>query len=422
MRLEIPREVERFGGVRFYGLQKVLELDSGLKGDITPEPGSGIQRIPYEALYKIEKEMAIIIPVHSERLKLIEGVLAGIPHQCLTIMVSNSPREPVDRFSMEKEALENFFQFVNKRAFIVHQKDPLLAKAFKKADYTSILNNKGHVRDGKAAGMLIGTLLAFFAGKKYIGFVDADNYFPGAVEEYVREYAAGFTMSQSPYAMVRIAWQSKPKIVASKLFFKKWGRTSENTNRLLNQLISHYTGFETEIIRTGNAGEHALSLDLAMNLDYSDGYSIEPYHILNLIEKFGGVEKSPLPEIMKRSVEVYQIESRNPHLHEAGDEKHIDEMSNIAMQSIYHSAVCPEDLKKEILAMMIEQKLLAKSQQPPKPHRFPALSTIDTEKFAEELDCSAFAHLLKQGRSGDAKVSRVSKNNGNVSVLIGKMP
>lgn len=420
MRLEIPREVERFGGVRFYGLQKVLELDSGLKGDITPEPGSGIQRIPYEALHEIEKEMAIIIPVRSERLKLVEGVLAGIPHQCLTIMVSNSPREPVDRFSMEKEALENFFQFVNKRAFIVHQKDPLLAKAFKKTGYTSILNSKGKVREGKAAGMLIGTLLAFVAGKKYVGFVDADNYFPGAVEEYVREYAAGFNMSQSPYAMVRIAWQSKPKIVASKLFFKKWGRTSENTNYLLNQLISHYTGFETEIIKTGNAGEHALSLDLAMNLDYSDGYSIEPYHILNLIEKFGGVEKSPLPDIMKRSVEVYQIESRNPHLHEAGGEKHIDEMSNVAMQSIYHSTVCQKDLKKEILAMMVEQKLLEKGQAPPKPHRFSALSKIDTEKFAAEFNCSAFAHLMKRGSSADAKVSRVSQRNGHASVLIGK--
>lgn len=420
MRLEIPREVERFGGVRFYGLQKVFELDSGLKGDTTPEPGTGIQRIPYEALFEIGKEMAIIIPVRSERLKLVEGVLAGIPNQCLTIMVSNSPREPIDRFGMEKEALENFFQFVNKRAFIVHQKDPLLAEAFKNANYTDILNSKGQIRNGKAAGMLIGTLLAFFSGKKYVGFVDADNYFPGAVEEYVREYAAGFSMSQSPYAMVRIAWQSKPKIVESKLFFKKWGRTSENTNRLLNQLIGEYTGFETEIIKTGNAGEHALSLDLAMNLDYSDGYSIEPYHILNMIEKFGGIEKSPLPEIMQRSVEVYQIESRNPHLHEAGDEKHIDRMSKIAMQSIYHSVVCPENLREEILELMVEQKLLKEGEQPARPHRFPALSTIDTEKFAETLDCSAFAHLLKQANSGNAKVTTVAQKNGPVSVLIGK--
>ncbi|MFQ5825529.1 MAG: mannosyl-3-phosphoglycerate synthase, partial [bacterium] len=83
MRIEIPREIERFGAVRFYGLQKVLELDSGLNGSASPEPGTGIQQIPYEALFEIEKDMAIVIPVRNERLKLIEGVLAGIPHQCL---------------------------------------------------------------------------------------------------------------------------------------------------------------------------------------------------------------------------------------------------------------------------------------------------------------------------------------------------
>ena len=394
MRLELPREMERFGAVRFYGLQKVLELDAGLSGDLKPEPGTGIQPIPYEAIYEIEKEMAIVIPVKNERLKLIEGVLAGIPHQCLTIMVSNSPKEPIDRFSMEKEALENFFMFVNKKAFIVHQKDPLIAKAFKKANYTSILNSKEQIRNGKAEGMIIGTILAWLSGKKYVGFVDADNYFPGAVEEYVREYAAGFATSQSLYSMVRIAWQSKPKIIESKLFFKKWGRTSSNTNQLLNKLISHYTGFEPEVIKTGNAGEHALSMELARRLDYSHGYSIEPYHLINLIEKFGGLSKSPFPELMRKSIEVYQIESRNPHLHEAGDEEHIDQMSYLAMQAIYNSFICPKELQKELLQEMIEQKLLTNGDKPPKPHLFPALVNIKAEEFFEEIKSAPYAKLL----------------------------
>jgi mannosyl-3-phosphoglycerate synthase len=401
MRLEIPREIERFGAVRFYGLQKVFELDSGLKGDPNPEPGTGIQRIPYEALYQVERNMAIVIPVKSERLKLIEGVLAGIPHQCLTIMVSNSPKEPIDRFSMEKEAMENFFQFVNKKAFIVHQKDINLANAFKKVGYNDILNSKDRIRDGKAAGMIIGIILAWLAGKKYIGFVDADNYFPGAVEEYVREYAAGFVTSQSKYSMVRIAWQSKPKIVESKLFFRKWGRTTENTNNLMNKLISHYTGFETEIIKTGNAGEHAMTMDLALCLDYSDGYSIEPYHIINLIEKFGGLTKSPYPEIMKKSIEVYQIESRNPHLHEAGDEDHINAMSYIAMQTIYHSSICPKELKNEIYEEMINQKFLVMKEKPQKPHCYSALISIDKDQFLNEIKNTSFVQLL--GTKSDIK-------------------
>ena len=136
----------------------------------------------------------------------------------------------------------------------MHQKDPIWANAFKEAGYSCILDEKGNIRNGKAEAMIMGKIIAKLAGKKYVGFIDSDNYFPGAVTEYIHEYAAGFSLSKSPYAMVRIAWHSKPKIIESKIFFRKWGRTTENTNNLLNQLIAAYTGFETDIIKTGNAG------------------------------------------------------------------------------------------------------------------------------------------------------------------------
>ena len=397
MRIELPREVERLGAVRFGGLQKVFELDSGLKGPPTDEQFSTMYQIPYEALYEIEKDMAIIVPVRNERLKLVEGVLCGIPHPCLIIVVSNSHRQPVDRFSMEKDSLETYCRFVKKHALIAHQKDPLLAKAFQEAGYTSILRQNGEIRDGKAEGMIVGTVLAWLAGKKYVGFVDADNYFPGSVEEYIREYAAGFVISRSPYAMVRIAWHSKPKIAESKLFFRKWGRTSANTNRLLNRLISYYHGFETELIKTGNAGEHALTVDLARYLDYSAGYSIEPYHIINLIEKFGGINESPFPDVMKDGVEIFQIESRNPHLHEAGDKEHVNEMSYVAMQVIYHSPVCPERLKREILREMVLRKFLSTKEKPPRPHRFPALTSIKAESFLKNIASAPYERLITEG-------------------------
>jgi len=299
---------------------------------------------------------------------------------------------------MEQDALRDFCIFTNKNALIVHQKDPLMAKAFEKANYTSILNKKGEVRDGKAEGMLIGTMLAWLAGKKYIGFVDADNYFPGAVEEYIREYASGFFLGQSNHIMVRIAWHSKPKIAQSKLFFRKWGRVSEQTNRILNRLISSYTGYETEIIKTGNAGEHALTMDLATCLDYSAGYSIEPYHIINLIEKFGCINEAPPPEVMKHNVEVYQIESRNPHLHEAGDKEHIDQMISMASQVIYHSPICPDELKKTIITNMIKRKMISPKQEPPKTHYFPALSSIDSQSFLKDLKSAPYACLIKEGK------------------------
>jgi mannosyl-3-phosphoglycerate synthase len=299
---------------------------------------------------------------------------------------------------MEQDAVRDFCTFVNKNVLIAHQKDPALAEAFRKTGYTQILDKKGNIRDGKAEGMLIATMLAHLAGKKYIGFVDADNYFPGAVEEYVREYAAGFKICKSRYAMVRIAWHSKPKIVESKLFFRKWGRTSANTNVLLNKLIAHYTGYETEIIKTGNAGEHAISMDLAMNLDYSSGYSIEPYHIINILEKFGGIKESPLPEILKETVEIYQIESRNPHLHEAGDKEHIDQMSKFAMQVIHNSFVCPEPLKREIKKDAVRKGFIkTKDQRIGAPQHFPALSSIDPDLFLKEISSTTYGELLASG-------------------------
>lgn len=397
MRIELPKTVERFGAIRFGDLQKVFELDSGLDNGYKPEPNSAIQRIPYCDLCDIYRDMAIVVPIKGERLKLVEGVLCGIPHPCLIIVVSNSDRSPVDRFAMEKDALRYFCAYVGKNALIAHQKDPVLAGAFRKAEYMSILNEDGSIRDGKAEGMIIGTMLAWLAGKKFVGFVDSDNYFPGSVEEYIREYAAGFAMSRSPYSMIRIAWHSKPKIVKRKLFFRKWGRTSANTNALLNELISQYTGFETEIIKTGNAGEHALTLDLARCLDYSSGYSIEPYHIVNMLEKFGGILESPLPDVMKQAVEIYQIESRNPHLHEAGDREHIDEMRYLAAQTIYHSPICPDSLKQQIRRDSVSKGYTEKGEEPARPHYFPALSCLDPDRFLHDIGNAPYAKLIRNG-------------------------
>jgi mannosyl-3-phosphoglycerate synthase len=108
----------------------------------------------------------------------------------LTIIVSNSPRQPVDRYKLEKEALEQFNQFAEKNALIVHQKDPGLSEALREVGYTSIFGPDDMVRNGKAEGMMIGMLLTKMAGKEYVGFIDADNYVPGAVNEYVKIYAS----------------------------------------------------------------------------------------------------------------------------------------------------------------------------------------------------------------------------------------
>jgi mannosyl-3-phosphoglycerate synthase len=75
---------------------------------------------------------------------------------------------------------------------------------------------------------------------------------------------------------------------------------SETTNKNVNSLLSSISGFETEVIKTGNAGEHVLSTPLAECLHYSTGYSIGPHQFIDIFEKFGGVVPSEHPQIMER--------------------------------------------------------------------------------------------------------------------------
>jgi mannosyl-3-phosphoglycerate synthase len=84
-------------------------------------------------------------------------------------------------------------------------------------------------------------------------------------------------------------------------------------------------------------------------------------------------------------LEVYQVESRNPHLHEAGDESHIDRMSFLAMQVLYHSSVCPPALRKELQLAMVKQGFIKERQRPPKPAYFPRLGGIDFDAFAKHI-------------------------------------
>lgn len=383
MRIEIPRECERIGSLQIYGLQKVYELDAGegIHGQDTV-----IERIPSEVLYDRMREMAIVVPVKNERLKLIEGVLVGIPSPCQVIVVSNSPRGPVDRFNLEKEALENYGKFTRKKIMVVHQKDPGLAKAFVDAGYSELIDEQGLVRSGKAEGMIVGTLMAKWLGKKYLGFVDSDNYFPGAVLEYVYEYAAGFAMNGSTNTFVRISWHSKPKIMESSLFFAKWGRSSVNSNMMLNRLLTHFSGFETEIVKTGNAGEHALSVDLALKLEYAAGYAVETHHFINLLEKYGGIIEPDDPKALQEKITICQIESRNPHMHESKGDDHVEDMIDASLSVIYHSPLCPELLKREIMENVQQRRGEGSPEEIAPVRMYPSLAKLDLDTFLAGCD------------------------------------
>ncbi len=383
MRIEIPREFERIGAIQIFGLQKVYELDGGIGEH---ERSSVIECIPQDVLHEQMKNMAIVVPVKEERLKLIEGVLVGIPSSCDVIIVSNSSRTPVDRFQLEVATVENIAKFTGKKITIVHQKDPGLARTFAEAGYTDIIDEQGLIRSGKAEGMILGTLLARWLGKQTVGFVDSDNYFPGAVHEYVSEYAAGFAMNGIKNTFVRISWHSKPKITENSLFFAKWGRSSVNSNKILNHLMTHFCGFETEIVKTGNAGEHALSVDLALQLEYAAGYAVETHHFINLIETFGGVLEGGDPKVFRDHVAICQIESRNPHLHESKGDEHVEDMIDASLSVIYHSPLCPQSLK-DIIMENVRQRRGADAPEEIAPVRvYPSLSKLDLDIFLKGCD------------------------------------
>jgi mannosyl-3-phosphoglycerate synthase len=392
MKLDLPRYTERFGATSLHGVQRVYELDSGF--DDGRPVSESIVNIGNNQIVDIERRMAIVIPTKGERLRLLEGVLSGIPHDCLTIIISNSPRQPVDRYKLEKEALQQFNRFVGRNAFILHQRDPVLSEVLRDLGYNSILGPDGTVRTGKAEGMLIGMLLAKMAGKEYVGFIDADNYVPGAVNEYVKIFASGIAMSQTPYVMVRISWIYKPKISETGLYFSKWGRVSEITNQHLNSLVSYYTGFETEVMRTGNSGEHCMSLKLAELLTYSSGYAIEPYEIVNILEEFGGIIPTVNQDAMDKGVEIMQVETRNPHFHEDKGDDHLKEMVVGSLSSIYHSKICPPKVREKILEALRGKNMLEDSQQqePPVPHKIDPFKDVDVRQFAKVLSkASTFA-------------------------------
>jgi mannosyl-3-phosphoglycerate synthase len=244
--------------------------------------------------------------------------------------------------------------------------------------------------------MVAAMLIAMMAKKEYVGFIDADNYFPGSVWEYVRCFASGFTMAKSPYAMVRIQWRYKPK-ASSGMYFRRWGRVSEITNRCMNSLISGKTGFETEVIKTGNAGEHAMSLRLAEILPYASGYAVEPQELVSIFEGFGGVLPMAHQTAAKHGVEIFQIETRNPHLHEERGERHLGGMLLGSLGTIYHSPLCEEETKQMVLNELLQQNAIKPKEEPAKRHLSAPPKTVDLPKFTKvmEVHLEAYSALKK---------------------------
>jgi mannosyl-3-phosphoglycerate synthase len=400
MRLADSFRSERFGAVRIHELQRVIELDSGAVAD-AGQPGlsTGSRIVGPEALRAVETQLVIVVPCMNETRSVIEGVLSGIPHDCLIVLVSNSDRSPVDRYEIEAQTVEQFCRLAGRSAVTVHQRDPGLAAAFKAAGMEELIDAEGLVRRGKGEAMLIGMALAAMTGRQYVGYVDADNYVPGAVHEYCKAYAAGLHIAGSPYSMVRISWHSKPKLRDGRLFFSRRGRSSEVTNEWLNRLLAEYSGFGTEVIATGNAGEHAMSLALGLKLRLAGGFAVEPYEYVDLFEQFGGVLESNEPDVMASSVPVVQVETRNPHFHDNKGEDHVQGMRMQALNVVYHSPVTLPAVRRAIIEFMVAQGALEVGQEPPRERVYPPVGSLDLDLLYDGLDAEALSFRQLDGRA-----------------------
>ncbi len=379
MLIELPRQTEVFGSVKIHELQRILKLDSGgFENPIAKD-------IPFDELKDVLNRFAVVIPVKDEKIHLLDGVLRAIPFDCSVIVVSNSGRDNHDLYKMEKEVITRLHELTQQEVLLIHQKDPEVGFAFYDAGYDYLLDKDDLVRDGKSEGMIMGMLLAKSLGKDFVGFADADNYIPGSVREYVLDYAAGFCMSESPYSMVRLHWRYKPKVVEERLYFKKWGRVSETTNKYLNLLLSTNSGFETGVVVTGNAGEHAMTTKLADIMSYSTGFSIEPYHFVYLFDEFGlKAEKMAYPDAANAGIEIFQIETLNPHLHEEKGEEHIKDMLLGSVCTICNSKLCNDYVRSKVLEELGD--VLDTWEKPQGVTVMPPIGGIDADRFMNVLE------------------------------------
>jgi mannosyl-3-phosphoglycerate synthase len=402
LKIEIPRYSEVFGALRINEVQRVYELDSGLSSKLANEQIDGVANISKKSMNEIEKNMAIVVLTKNEKLKLLDGVISGIPHDCLIIVVSNSDRRAIDRYKNETAMMNQFNKFARRKVMMVHQRDPGLALSLREVGYTDILRGKS-IRSGKGEGALIGLILAKIANKSYIGFVDSDNFIPGAVHEYVKNFNSGFSLASSPYSMVRISWLYKPTATETGFYFSRWGRVNEYANKYLNRVISMYTGFGTEIIKTGNSGEYAMSMNLAENLTFASGSSVEPYSMLNLLEEFGPTKPIENKDIREKGVQVYQIETRNPHIHVDKGDEHLVNMLLSSIGIIYHSKTCNDALRNIMTDEIIALGLIRKGEKPPKVHTLGPIKNINFDKLKKSLELNSKT-LIIMGKS-------ISENN-----------
>lgn len=417
MKVTRPNQSRSFGLLHITEEIQVLDSQCGLNGTGVVENGSGKEEAVYfsnETLEEVLAQTVIVVPCKDETLEVIRGVVSKIPAPCLVILVSNSERGvDDDQYLQQVEMLKTFGASSGQQILAIHQKDPRAARAFQASGMTELLDSKdGTIRNGKGEGMLLGIAVAsaFRDTHRYIGFVDADNFDGDSANEYCKAFAAGFAMCPSPdveHSMVRLRWASKPKLREDGHYeFVTEGRCSRIVNSWLNKL---FTPTESNsFVSTGNAGEHALTIDLALKLRMAAGYAIEPYHFIDLLERGHlAVNRNGVSaQLLDKPVRILQIRTRSPHYHQSGGPEHIRKMWAAGLGAIYHNLAQYEtipgsasggisQLRQDIHKFAAENGgIQHPTGELPRPRIYPALGDANMAKFRDVMEAGSVPTTL----------------------------
>lgn len=305
---------------------------------------------------------AFVISHKNESIETLLGVLWYLPVNSPIIIVTNCPEKERDDIA---RGLRTHLAH-HKKTYLIHQKDEIIARLFKEYGVYHILGTDGKVVDGKGEGMYIGALCAYQLGyPRWIIFYDADNFVPSALLEYTLAMSRLFM--SAPFATrcresdtlivqrrteseaapdlhnVRICWSSKPELGGGNWKTRVLGRCTRVVSPLFNGLLEGWFGIRNQAISSSNAGEQGMTVETALTLRFSSGFSVETFQLLDLLF-YATARKGNAERIV-----FQQYLSKSPHFHEKKGDEHIKKMIEESLGGFFHfEAFLPTNVKRQL--------------------------------------------------------------------------
>jgi mannosyl-3-phosphoglycerate synthase len=304
---------------------------------------------------------AFVITHKREHLETLLGVIWYLPLNSPVLIVTNCSE--TEKEELEQGLVERLAH--HRQVYLIHQKDPIIARFFARSGVHNILGADGKVVDGKGEGLYIGTLMASLLGyPKWIVFYDADNFVPNALLEYtlamsrlfLQEHASSLLPDQKIQYLhnVRICWSSKPALNGGSIVPGLTGRCTRVVCPLLTKLVMEWFGVRDRTIISSNAGEQGFTMETARMLRFSSGYSVETFQLLDLLSRALTSSMQPQP----RHILLQQYQAQSPHFHEKRDDEHIKRLVADSLGAFFHfKDQLPSSIELELQQIYEEMNL-----------------------------------------------------------------